>query len=465
MLSLSVKLLRRRTALFQKQSFSTNVTTTENNIYDVAQERTSSKTVTYTGNVRLPITYNLHIVRAEQYRDGSNNTILQGKWPVYRVLDESGRLMSDPEQGMDAWGKKELMEVYRYMIRLRVMDEILENAQRQGRISFYLQARGEEAIHIGSAKALDLKDTVFGQYREQGVILWRGFTMEQITDQCFSNECDLGRGRQMPIHYGSKALNYHTISSPLATQMPHAVGAAYFLKLHHNRSKQNVEDKSCSIVYFGDGAASEGDFHAALNMAATLECPTIFFCRNNGYAISTPVDQQYCNKHCDGIVGRGPGYGIPSIRVDGNDIFAVYNATKAAKRLAVAENTPVLIEAMTYRIGHHSTSDDSTQYRSREERERWAKESDPIVRLSNFISLSGVFDSAQNDYSSIVREIENEERQTVLNAIAKSENKKKPSISTMFTDVYDEKPQHLQQQEEFMINHISKYPDRYGKFE
>lgn len=146
--------------------------------------------------------------------------------------------------------------------------------------------------------------------------MYRGFTLEQFAHQCFSTALDVGKGRQMPVHYGSRRLNFQTISSPLGTQLPQAAGAAYALK---RDGKKNVV-----ICYFGEGAASEGDFHCALNMSATLSCPVIFFCRNNGYAISTPVKEQYKG---DGIAARGVAYGIPTIRCDGNDVFAVHEAT------------------------------------------------------------------------------------------------------------------------------------------
>jgi len=149
------------------------------------------------------------------------------------------------------------------------MDQILYEAQRQGRISFYMTNYGEEATHIGSAAALSDSDPIFGQYREAGVLKWRGFTLTDFMNQNYSNHEDGGKGRQMPVHYGSKKLNFQTISSPLGTQIPQAVGAAYALKM---MGKRNVV-----VCYFGDGAASEGDFHAALNMAATTESPVIFF--------------------------------------------------------------------------------------------------------------------------------------------------------------------------------------------
>merc|ERR1712168_1268192 len=163
--------------------------------------------------------------------------------------------------------------------------------------------------------------------------MYRGFGLDNMMNQLMSNELDIGKGRQMPIHYGSDAHKFVTISSTLATQMPQAVGSAYAYKRAGNGL--------CVMCFFGEGAASEGDAHAAFNFAATLECPVIFFCRNNGYAISTPAHEQYLG---DGIVCRGQAYGMASIRVDGNDVFAVYNAVRAARRVAVDENRPVFVE-------------------------------------------------------------------------------------------------------------------------
>ena len=157
-------------------------------------------------------------------------------------------------------------------------------------------------------------------------------------DQCYSTCDDIGKGKQMPVHYGSKKCNFVTISSPLATQVIQAVGAAYVYRIQ-NLSK-------VVIVYFGEGAASEGDVHAAMNFAVTLKTPVIFFCRNNGYAISTPATEQYGS---DGIIVRALAYGMQGVRVDGNDLFAVYNACKFARDYCLRNNTPFLIEALTYR--------------------------------------------------------------------------------------------------------------------
>lgn len=203
--------------------------------------------------------------------------------PTYRVMDNEGKVLDGREE--PKLGPDTLRKMYKDMVTLATMDGIMYDAQRQGRISFYMTNSGEEASHVGSAAALTEEDVVFAQYREAGVLLYRGFTLDEFMNQCYGNCFDEGKGRQMPIHYGSKKHNFQTISSPLGTQIPQAVGAAYALKL--------AKKKAITVCYFGDGAASEGDCHAAMNMAATTESPVLFFCRNNGYAISTPVHEQY----------------------------------------------------------------------------------------------------------------------------------------------------------------------------
>jgi len=302
--------------------------------------------------------------------------------PVYRVMDRKGKVI-DPSQDPHL-PEEMVIKMYKTMTQLNTMDRILYESQRQGRISFYMTNYGEEGTHIGSAAALDKNDLIFGQYREAGTLMWRGFTLDQFMNQCYGNVEDVGKGKQMPVHYGSKELNFVTISSPLGTQMPQAVGAAYAFKRSQNGQ--------CVICYFGEGTSSEGDAHAALNFAATLDCPVIFFCRNNGYAISTPSKEQYRG---DGIAGRGPAYGMLTVRVDGNDVFAVYNAVSQARQVALNEMRPVLIEAMTYRIGHHSTSDDSTAYRSVDEVRYWDERDHPISRLRHYMVAKNWWNDAK----------------------------------------------------------------------
>ncbi|XP_012276024.1 2-oxoisovalerate dehydrogenase subunit alpha, mitochondrial isoform X2 [Orussus abietinus] len=333
--------------------------------------------------------------------------------------------------------------MYRNMMTLNIMDKILYESQRQGRISFYMSNYGEEAVQVGSAAALTLKDIIYAQYREAGVLLWRGFRMQEFMNQCYGNCDDEGKGRQMPVHYGSKDLNFVTISSPLTTQLPQAAGAAYALK--------RAKHQACVIVYFGEGAASEGDAHAAFNFAATLKCPVIFLCRNNAYAISTSTRDQYAG---DGIAARGPAYGIETIRVDGNDILAVYSATQLARNFCLTKGKPVLIEALTYRIGHHSTSDDSTTYRSVEETNNWSKHV-PILRFRAFLEQLGIWN--QEKETALV----NSTKKEILSAFAEAEKKPKPLWTELFTDVYHDMPNHIRKQMESMKNHLKEYSDHY----
>ncbi|XP_072969269.1 2-oxoisovalerate dehydrogenase subunit alpha 2, mitochondrial isoform X1 [Typha angustifolia] len=360
----------------------------------------------------------------------------------YRVLDDYGQTISGSR--FQEVSKEVAMKMYSEMVTLQVMDTIFYEAQRQGRISFYLTSNGEEAINIASAAALSPDDVVFPQYREPGVLLWRGFTLQEIANQCFGNKLDYGKGRQMPIHYGSNRLNYFTVSSPIATQIPHAVGAAYSLKME----KKNA----CAVTYFGDGGTSEGDFHAALNFAAVMEVPVIFFCRNNGWAISTPTKEQF---RSDGAVIRGQAYGIRSIRIDGNDALAVYSAVHAAREMATSESRPILVEALTYRVGHHSTSDDSTKYRPIDEIEHWRTARDPISRYRKWIERNGWWSDAAES------ELRNKVRKEILQAIQIAERVEKPPLSELFTDVYDQIPANLCEQEKSLRDTIKKHPGDY----
>lgn len=206
-------------------------------------------------------------------------------------------------------------------------------------------------------------------------------------------------------------------------------------------------------AYFGEGAASEGDFHAALNIAATRSCPVIFICRNNGYAISTPSLEQYRG---DGIASRGLGYGIDTIRVDGNDFWAVREATKKAREIALQDGgKPVLIEAMTYRVSHHSTSDDSFAYRARVEVEDWKRRDNPIARLRKWMEAKGFWDEDKE------KEARESIRKDVLRAFSEAEKMKKPPIRTMFEDVYEELTPDLKKQMKELSEHLQRYPDEY----
>jgi 2-oxoisovalerate dehydrogenase E1 component alpha subunit len=304
---------------------------------------------------------------------------------------------------------------------------------------------------VGSASVLNAEDVVFAQYRETGVFQQRGFKLEDFMNQLFANRFDPGKGRNMPVHYGSGKLNHHTISSPLATQIPQAAGAAYALKI---QGLQNPHATPRIVAcYFGEGAASEGDFHAALNIAATRSCPIVFICRNNGYAISTPTLEQYRG---DGIASRGIGYGIETIRVDGNDIFAMREVTKEARKMALEDGgKPILIEAMSYRVSHHSTSDDSFAYRAKVEVEDWKRRDNPITRLRKYMERKGIWDEEKE------KETRSSLRKDILKAFADAEKEKKSPIRNMFTDVYEELSEESQTQMKALKDVLDRYPDEY----
>lgn len=243
----------------------------------------------------------------------------------------------------------------------------------------------------------------------------------------------------------------------MATQIPQAAGAAYALKVQR-LTNPNTPPRVVAC-YFGDGAASEGDFHAALNIAATRSCPVIFICRNNGYAISTPTIEQYRG---DGIASRGTGYGIDTIRVDGNDIWAVREVTLKARELALKDGgRPVLIEAMSYRISHHSTSDDSFAYRARVEVEDWKRRDNPITRLRKYLENKGIWDEEKE------KEARGRIRKEVLKAFAEAEKEKKPPIRSMFEDIYEEMAPETKRQMGELRDIINRYPQEYdvGEFE
>jgi len=373
---------------------------------------------------------------APVFDDGSTVQI-----PTLRILQADGTLISGAQTPELA---KELAhKIYRDMVYTRILDERMVGAQRQGRLSFYLTCTGEEASVAGTVAAFKQDDMIMGQYREQVALRFRGFSTEQFMNQLFSNAKDLGKGRQMPVHYGSRDLHFMTIRSPLATQIPQAAGYAYGQKLAGNNA--------CTLCYFGDGAASEGDFHAGLNMAAVLKSPVVFVARNNGYAISTPSSEQYAG---NGIAARGLGYGIKTIRVDGNDILAVYAAAVAARNIAVNEQRPVLIETMSYRLGAHSTSDDPSGYRSAEEEDEW-RQKDPISRMKNWLINQKWWDESRDE------DLQSNYRKEILAELKLAEKRPKPPLLDLITDVYKDTPAHLLEQFESLEKHVAKYPDSY----
>mmetsp|Transcript_121861 Transcript_121861/g.379325 ORF Transcript_121861/g.379325 Transcript_121861/m.379325 type:complete len:421 (-) Transcript_121861:41-1303(-) len=365
----------------------------------------------------------------------------KGPIKVLRVVGEDGRLAPGAQL---PFALGEAVGMYRTMVRVSVVDQILNSLQRQGRISFYMTGTGEEAAQVGTAAALDDRDVVWPQYRELGAFMHRGFSVQEVVDQCMGRGSDPGKGRQMPVHYCAAGLNMQAVTSPLATQIPQAVGAGYAFRMGG--------EPRCGVAYFGDGAASEGDFAVALNFAATLRAQTVFLCRNNGWAISTPAREQYAG---DGIAIRGIAYGMPCIRVDGNDLAAVYLATRRARELCVT-GVPVVVEMMTYRRGHHSTSDDATRYREGTEVKDNARQGlEPMSRTRLMLEAEGLWAEAQEE------ELRDKTREEVMGALRAAEGKRFAPVADMFTDVWAKETPQLRRQREELFGHLARYPQEY----
>jgi len=271
-------------------------------------------------------------------------------------------------------------------------------------------------------------DWLFPCYREFGAALWRGMTLQAYMNNMFGNAADPAKGRQMPDHYTCRAAKFGSISSPIGTQITQAVGFAWAAKMK--------KDDLATLVYFGEGATSSSEFHNGMNFAGVFKTPTIFFCRNNGWAISVPVERQTASSS---FAIKGVAYGIPGVRCDGNDIFAVYKVTRDAIAHVAAGKGPMIVEAMTYRLSGHSTSDDPKAYRKDGEVELWKKR-DPIARLLKHLELKNLWDAEKQ--KALEGHIETQIKETV--AIA--EKTPAPALETMFEDVFAEPPWHLQEQ-------------------
>ena len=241
------------------------------------------------------------------------------------------------------------------------------------------------------------------------------------------------------------------MASTLGTQIPHAAGAACALKMDAMENPDGAP--RVAVSYFGEGAASEGDFHGALNVASVRKWPVIFLCRNNGYAISTPASQQYAG---DGIAVRGMSYGIESIRVDGTDIFAVYEATKEARRRALeGGGRPILVECMSYRVSHHSTSDDSSAYRNGSDADEWRASKSPLTRLRQWLEKNKVWDEERD------RKARKEIRSSVIRELQGAEKEKKPALAGIFSDVYAELTEEAEEQRQELRRIMMAYPEEY----
>ena len=310
------------------------------------------------------------------------------------------------------------LAAYRWMVLARVIDERCLSLQRQGRIGFYAPLSGQEAAQVGAALALRNEDWVFPAYRELAVALVRGVPVSSVLDQLIGNSRDVARGTQMPNHFAFRAQNYVSASSPIGTQITHAVGAAMAAQRRH--------DALVTIAFFGDGATSSNDFHAGLNFAGVFHAPTIFFCQNNEWAISYPREKQTMSRT---LAQKADAYGFPGVVVDGNDVNAVYRAVGEARQRAISGGGPTLIEAQVYRFGPHSTSDDPRRYRT-DAQVSAARERDPLhLTKASLVSL-GVLDESAD------QKIWEGSRSLLASALEDAERAPPLDPSTMFENVF-----------------------------
>ena len=365
---------------------------------------------------------------------------------LVRVLDDDGKAVGpwDPRLDPDT-----LRKMLKDMKTVRVFDDRMYRAQRQGKTSFYMKCTGEEAIAVAAATAMDPEDMHFPTYRQQGLLVARGYPLTTMMCQIYSNKSDPLKGRQLPIMYSDKAHGFFSISGNLGTQYPQAVGWAMASAIKG--------DSRIAMGWIGDGATAEGDFHSALTFAAVYQAPVILAVVNNQWAISSFSGLAGAEQAT--FASRAVGYGIAGLRVDGNDALAVYAATRWASERARSNKGPTLIEFFTYRAEGHSTSDDPTGYRPKGEPDAWPM-GDPIARLKAHLVAIGEWDDARDSaldsqIDATVRAAQKEaEKQGILSQQG-FEN-----IGSMFEDVFADVPWHIAEQRDQALDEAREFLGR-----
>ena len=355
---------------------------------------------------------------------------------LVRVLDDDGNASGEWDPGLTS---EQLLSGLEHMVRLRIFDDRMMKMQRTGLLSFYMRSLGEEAIAIAQTMALEEQDWIFPSYRQPGAQFVRGRDMVSMICHCIGNEEDNIKGRQMPVHYSYRKGRFISISSPVGTQFSQAVGVSLA------SSYKGLDE--VTITWIGDGASAEGDYHYALNFASVFNAPAILNLVNNQWAIST---------HANFATGRGSfasrgiPFGLASIRVDGNDFLALYSVTKWARERAAAGSGATHIEVLTYRTGAHSSSDDPSRYRPKNEHTKWPG-GDPVDRLKEHLIKLGEWSLDQH------KELEERIDREVIDAYKEAvkfgdlANGPYPSADTIFTEVYEEMPWHLREQHDEMM--------------
>ena len=325
----------------------------------------------------------------------------------------------------------ELTSFYRDLVAARVFDERLVRLQRMGKISFVAPSSGHEGPQVAVARSVKAgRDWIYPYYRDTALVMALGVPMVEMVGQMMATRADPSKGRQMPAHPGSKELNVYTVASPIASHIAPAVGTAISMKL---------QGKGDAVVTtFGEGATSEGDFHAGINFAGAQGAPIVFVCQNNRYAISVGYNRQTA---AENIAAKARAYGMPGYTVDGMDPLACYYVIREAVERAREGIGPTLVETLVYRYGPHSPADDDSRYRPAEEVEAWRKR-DPLLRMRSFLEKRGLWDDEQEE--KVRKEIDEEQRKAVQEAEASG----KVPREWMFDDVFAEVPEHLAEQHE-----------------
>lgn len=351
---------------------------------------------------------------------------------IIRVLDPDGQAVG-PWAG--SLSPEELRDGLRHMMTLRTYDARMLIAQRQGKTSFYMQHLGEEAVSCAFQRVLNRGDMNFPTYRQAGLLVAAGYPLVNMMCQVYSNDGDSARGRQLPVFYSSKENGFFSISGNLATQYVQAVGWAMASAI--------MKDTKIAAAWIGDGSTAESDFHAALVFASTYKAPVVLNIVNNQWAIST--FQGIARGGAGTFAARGHGFGIPALRVDGNDYLAVHAAGSWAAERARRNLGPTVVEYVTYRAAGHSTSDDPSGYRPKQESQAWPL-GDPILRLKAHLIAIGEWSQerhvqAEAEITDIVIRAQKE-----AEAIGTLQSGRRPSPKDMFEDVYAEMPPHLVEQ-------------------
>jgi 2-oxoisovalerate dehydrogenase E1 component alpha subunit len=351
------------------------------------------------------------------------------------------RVLDDDHQAVGPWhphlDPHDLQVGLRHMVLTRIFDERMQRAQRSGKISFYMRSLGEEAVSVAQGMALRPGDMLFPSYRNQGLYMVRGKPLVDLMCQLLSNTRDMCKGRQLPVMYHWTAGRIFSISGNLTTQFPQAVGWAMAAAI---KGEDDI-----AVSWIGEGSSAEADFHHAMLFASVYQAPVILNVVNNQWAIST--FQGFAGGEQRSFAARGPGYGMAGIRVDGNDFLAVYAVTQWAAERARTGAGPTLIEHVTYRGAAHSTSDDPSRYRPKDDYEKWPL-GDPVDRLKGYLIALGEW--SEERHAALVKELEQHVTESWKEAVQYGALNEGPRLNRdlMFDDVFKEMPEHLRKQRE-----------------